>query len=151
VRAGGGRSAGGLRTFVWGSDANGRSLLRPGDDVHFAADHPHPLFHAHEAETFAALAHGLGVESAPVVSHGQHDVVARAGERHPEPLSAGMRDGVSERLLSDAKQADGDVGVQQSEIALGREFHYHVVPLCDFGAVRREGRSEAEDMQRGGM
>ena len=70
------RSAGGLRTLVWGSDANGRSLLRPGDDFHLSADHPRPLFHAHEAETFAAPAHRLEVESAPVVSHGQHDVVA---------------------------------------------------------------------------
>jgi len=51
---------------------------------------------------------------------------------------------VSERFLSDSKQAQRDIGVNVSEVAFCLEGHMNVMPFLDFHAVRFQCRSEAD-------
>ena len=47
----------------------------------------------------------------------------RSGERDREPVRFAVYDAVSERLLSNSKETDGDIGVEVAEVAVRRESH----------------------------
>ena len=104
----------------------------------------HSLLHADETEAADFPARCLEFESTAVVSDGQLDVLADSGKRDTESSRVAMYYPVSERLLGDAKQAQGDVRRKASELTFGREANLNVMPLFDLDAVRLQCRTEAE-------
>jgi len=108
----------------------------PGDDLQIAADHVRSLLHADETETAAVPTNSLEVESPTVVSDGQLDVVRGSGDRDRQSSRFAVNGPVAERFLSDSKQAQPDIGVNVSEVAVSLEAHPNVMPFLDFDAVR---------------
>ena len=109
-----------------------------------AADHVRSLLHADETETAAVPSDSLEVEPPTVVSDGQLDMVRRSGDRDRQSSRLAEYGPVSERFLSDSKQAQRDIRVNVSEVALSLEAHLNVMPFLDFDAVRFQCRSEAD-------
>src|SRR5688572_3200203 len=128
------------------SDANRGSLLGATDDLHVSANPARSLLHAHEPKTSTSTAHRIDVESSPVVGHRQLDVRARSLERNRKPLGVAMEDPITQRLLGDPEQTHHDIGPDVSEVAVGPEPYLNAMPLLDFGAVRLQRRSEADQL-----
>jgi hypothetical protein len=126
------------------SNENRGSLAGPGDDLEIAADHVRSLFHADETETAAVPADSLEVEPPAVVSDGQLDVVRGSGDRDLQSSRLAVYRAVSERFLSDSKQAQRDIRLNVFEVAPSLEAHVNVMPFLDFDAVRFQCRSEAD-------
>src|SRR4030095_12236542 len=88
---------------------NDGALLGVAVDGQRAADETGPLLDAQKTEP-AILARTHDVESLPVVNHRQVERPPGPGDRHGRAPRAAMREGIPQRLLGDAKQAELDVG-----------------------------------------
>ena len=91
------------------SEAYGGSPLHARHDVQGPTDRARPLLHADDADTVAVPTDGLEVEPASVVADGHLDVVSRAREHDCQSMCRTMDDPVSEGLLSNSKETDGNI------------------------------------------
>jgi CheY-like chemotaxis protein len=87
-------------------------LSDSGDDLHTAAHDVCSLLHAHEAEPTTVVPHGLDIESPAVVGDCHLDMLAKSCQRHVESFRFAVHDPVSERLLSDSEETDGNIRMQ---------------------------------------
>ena len=146
------QAAGSVRRLDRTANTHGSSLSDRGDDLDVGAHEARSLLHAHEAEPPAVLLHALEIESPAVVGDRHLDMLVKPCQRHVESFRFAVHDPVSERLLSDSEETDGNIRIQVPKVP-GLEPDLDVVPLPDLGAVplqcwRKAEYSEGCGMQR---
>jgi hypothetical protein len=124
-------------------DPYGCTLPDSGDDLDAAAHDVRSLLHAHEAEPTTVLPRGLEIESPAVVGDRHLDMLAKSCQRNVESCRFAVHDPVSERLLSDSEETDGNIRIQVPKVP-GLEPDLDVVPLPDLGAVPLQCWRKAE-------
>ena len=100
-------------------------------DVELPAERVRALLHAHQSQAAAVPAHGLGIETRTVIDDRQLDIPAGSCERDDQVARITVDEPVAKRLLSHAKQADGDLAIDMSQVAVGDEAHVNPLTLPD--------------------
>src|SRR5215831_5642062 len=128
------------------TDADPRTVRRFRVDGELAPEREHALAHADESQP--ALANGQGVvEAGAVVDDTQSDRVGGPAQLDASVLRAAVLDGVRQRLLRDAIEAQRDLRRNRWRDLIRRELDLEAMAIGQLVAQARDRRREPELLQ----
>ena len=130
--------------------SNRGAVLRARINGQVTDDQLEPLFHAHKAETSWPFEDLIHLKTNPGITHGQRDVSCAVLQRHVDAMRAAVLDGILQRFLQNAIQAQRNLLRQVSGVTFLLEMNLEAVPLGHL-ATKTECRRRKAYHQLWGM
>jgi hypothetical protein len=104
-------------------------MLRAGINRQLTDDQLQPLFHAHKAETSPPFEDLIQLKTNPGITHGQRDLICAALQPHLDAMRAAVLDGILQRFLQNAIQAQRNLPRQMSGVTFRLKMNLEATPL----------------------